>query len=264
MKLLWMPLGFLLCIALFVVRVIVRKLSLLKAQLAAYRRGDYATQLEIVEGFRVKGSEPSDYLFFHGSACLKLGRLDEAERALRRSLAMETVPSLMTVCRDELGRVLMEQQRWGEAETCFRKCISEAPKRGAGHRALAEVLLRRSGDRAEALEAARSGVAWDRGAKIGRGKLAREDYDTSLSESLAVFAWAAAENRAGTSEIESALTEAFALCAEATKPIMSELHFCAGQAYAALGNSTESGRHFQKAYEADPIGNYGRLAATIG
>jgi tetratricopeptide (TPR) repeat protein len=144
-----------------------RGLGIVKAQLAAYRRGDYEAQLKIVEGFRVNGSEPRDYLFFHGSACLNLGRLKEAERALRRSLEMQTNPALRNLCRDELGRVLMEQGRWDDAEACFRECIAESPRRGSCYRAIAELSLRRGAQQAAALDAARRAVADDRAAKAG-------------------------------------------------------------------------------------------------
>ncbi|HEY1220756.1 MAG TPA: hypothetical protein VGF03_17575 [Bryobacteraceae bacterium] len=245
---------------LFVGWRVVRKLRVLRAQLAAYRRGDYREQLKIVEGFRTKKSEPPHYLFFHGSACFQLGRLEEAERALRRSLSMETNAALRTLCRDELGLLLMEQGRWDEAAACFRTCMVEAPNRGGGHRAMAELLLRHGEQYAAALHEARAAVAADRSKKAGHGKLAKEDYAYNLSESLAFLAWALARNSADPDEVKSALNEAFALCGETAKPILARLHFCAGNACAVLGNTAESSRHFERATEVDPHGNYGRLA----
>jgi tetratricopeptide (TPR) repeat protein len=243
---------------------IVRKLRVLRAQLAAYRKGDYLGQLEIIEGFRTRESEPSDYLFFRGSALLELGRLEEAERALRRSLSMETNPALRIVARDELGLVLMEQGRWDEAAACFQACIAENPARGGGHRGMAEVLLRQGEQRAAALDAARLAVGADRAAKVARGWLGKEEHDDSLSESLAFLAWALARNSADRTEVESAQNEAFALCERNTKPILARLHFCAGHAYAILGDVSESARHFRSACELDPLGNYGRLARSAG
>jgi tetratricopeptide (TPR) repeat protein len=260
MKFLW-PLALLVlfCFVL-VARSVVRRQRILNAQIAAYCRGDYRRQLEIVEGFRLKNHEPADYLFFHASACLKLGRLAEAEQALQRSLSMEKTPLLRVIARDELGRVFMEQERWDDAETCFHECIAEAPKRGAGHRAIAELLLRRGGDAQAALTAARQAVDADRAAHQQRGNLAKLDHDTSLAESLAYFAWAAAMNRATAAEVEAALAEALSLCGQDTIPVLAELHYCAGHGYAGLGNMAESARHFQQAAQQDPDGNYGRLA----
>ncbi|HLH18111.1 MAG TPA: hypothetical protein VKX45_12880 [Bryobacteraceae bacterium] len=75
--------------------------------------------MEEIEGFRTGKSDPPRDLFFRGSACLKFGRLKEAEEALRRSLAIERIPELRTISRDRLGRVLMEQERWDKAEALF-------------------------------------------------------------------------------------------------------------------------------------------------
>jgi len=239
-----------------------RKLRIIQAQLAAYRKADYEAQLKIIEGLRGSGAEPHDYLFVRGAACYQLGRLDEAERALRRGLSLETNPSLRTVCRDELGRVLMAQQRWDEAEACFRECIAEAPQRSGGHRALAEMLLRRGGDSTATLEPAQSAVAADRGVTARRSALGKEDNAINLSESLAILAWALAANQADRHEIESTLDEAFRLCGVTTKPVLAELHYTAGRAQLALGNAGESRRQFACAAEIDPAGTYGRLSQS--
>jgi tetratricopeptide (TPR) repeat protein len=248
--------------ALLVVRRIFIRLRTLKAQLAAYRRGDYEGQLKAIEAFRVGKSEPGHYLGFRGSACYQLGRLQEAEQALRRSLAMETNAQLRTVCRDELGRVLMEQGRCDEAEDCFRQCIVEWPKRGGSHRSIAELLLRSGQEKEAALTAARQAEADDRAASVGVSKLGKEEHNVNLSESLAVLAWALAANGAGAEALEPVLKEAFELCPETTIPIRAELHYFAGHAYAALGNQSESQRHLHRALAVDPIGNYGRLGGA--
>jgi tetratricopeptide (TPR) repeat protein len=264
----WLPL--ILFVPIFVIVLVAMRLlagrgrsGVLQDQLAAYQRGDYQAQLKIIEGFRIGGSEPAHYLFFRGGACFQLGRLGEAEQVIRRSMSMETSPVLSVLCQDQLGHILMEQGRWDEASACFQECILESPKRGGGHRAIAEGLLRHSERNEAALGAARLGVAADR-AKTARGRLGKLDRAASLSESLAFLAWALAKNRANAAEVESALKEAFALCGETTKPVLAELHFCAGHAYADLGNKNESIRHFKCANEIDPIGNYGRLSELAG
>jgi tetratricopeptide (TPR) repeat protein len=250
------------CFLLWVVRQVVRKLGIIKAQLAAYRKGDYRTQLRVIEGLRVADSEPPDYLFFRGVACFELGRLGEAEQALRQSLLQETRPQFKVLCRDQLGRVLMEQERWDEATACFRECIAESPARGGGYRAIAEVLLRVGGQDEAALDAARKAVELDRAGGPPRGKDAREVYNSNLSESLAFLAWALARNQSDAAEFESALSEAFAISGGLAVPIQAEHHFCAGHAYAARGNSAQSVRHFERATQIDPDGNYGRLSRS--
>jgi len=262
-KLLLIPIALGGLFAWLVVRRVAIRLRALQAQLAAYRRGDYEGQLKAIEAFRVGKSEPGHYLFFRGSACLQLGRLPEAEQALRRSLAMETDAPLRTCCRDELGRALMEQGRWEDAEGCFRQCIAESPKRGSSHRSMAELSLRSGRDKEEALNAARRAEALDRAASLGVSKLGKEEHSVNLSESLAVLAWALAASGAGAEAVEPVLKEAFELCPETTKPVRAELHYFAGRAYADLGNESESRRHFHRALEVDPIGNYGRLAGSM-
>jgi tetratricopeptide (TPR) repeat protein len=261
-KLLLIPLALGGLFALLVVRRIAIRLRTLQAQLAAYRRGDYEGQLRAIEAFRVGKSEPGHYLFFRGSACYQLGRLQEAEQSLKRSLAMETNAQLRTVCRDELGRVLMEQGRWDDAEDCFRQCIAEWPKRGSAHRAMAELPLRSGREKEAALSAARLAEVLDRRASLGVSKLGKEEHSVNLSESLAVLAWALAASGAGAEAVAPVLKEAFELCPETTKPVRAELHYFAGRAYADLGNDSESRRHLHRALEVDPIGNYGRLAGS--
>lgn len=244
--------------AALVAKTFTTRLKILKAQIAAYSRGDYQAQANIVQGFRVKGSEPNDYLFLHGTACFELGRLEQAEREIRRSLEKETNAQLQITCRDQLGRVYMEQSRWEEASECFRQCIAQNPKRGGSHRSMAEWLLRRGEQPEAALQAARRAVDADRAEKTRRGWLGKEVHNSNLAESLAILAWALARNHGDPAEVDRAVKEAFAL-ADATKPILTELHYAAGQAYAALGNAGESSRHFQRGVEIDPVGNYGRL-----
>jgi tetratricopeptide (TPR) repeat protein len=260
-KLLWVPVVLFAAFCFRVGRRIARKLRVLQAQLAAYRRGDYEGQLAAVEGFRVKGSEPTEYLFFRGSACLQLGRLAEAEQMLRRCLPLETNSGLRTICRDELGRVLMAQERWEEAEECFQKCLAEAPRRGSGHRAVAELLLRRGERAGEALEAAQRAVDFDSAEKLRASQLAKDSRNANLAESLAILAWALATNRRDPADVNRTIEEAFAFCGT-DKPILAELHFFSGQACAESGDSAASSRHFQAAAETDPAGYYGRLSRS--
>jgi tetratricopeptide (TPR) repeat protein len=166
------------------------------------------------------------------------------------------------LCRDQLGRVFLEQERWDEATACFQEVIAESPKRGGGHRSMAELLLRLGGQDAVALDSARAAEALDRAEPVHPAPGGQEVHNSNLSESLAVLAWALARNRAESSLVESALSEAFAMSNGLAKAIVAELHFFAGHAYAAREDTDESLRHFQSATETDPDGNYGRLARS--
>ena len=104
MNLQWVSVILAVACAIFMAQALLRKgrvLRILQAQLEAYRRGDYKGMLKIIEGFRVKGSEPSYYLYFRGVAFFELGRLPEAESALRRSLSKETDAGQKLLCREQ-------------------------------------------------------------------------------------------------------------------------------------------------------------------
>jgi tetratricopeptide (TPR) repeat protein len=245
---------------LLVIRSIRRSQGVLHKQLAAYRRADYRAQLQEIEHFRVGNSEPAHYLFFRGVGCFELGQLKEAEESLRRSLAMEHRCGQRILCLDQLGRVLMEQDRYDEAEALFRDSISEGPHRGGGHRSMAELLLRRGECDSKALEEARAATAADRAAPVHPSDLGSETHKLNVGESLAVYAWALARNGGTRADVEETIMEALAIGPSAAKPVLSEIHYFAGQAYAALDDTVESSRHFRCATDIDPDGNYGRLS----
>ena len=207
--------------------------------------------------FFIRGLRQSRALqaaYRRGAACYQFGRLEEAELALRRSLSGEKRRKLRTAACNLLGKVLMEQGRWKEAADCFRESIGEAPHSSGGHRALAELLLRQGQQPDAALDAARRAVVNDRASK---------PVDSlSLSQSLALYAWALSRSAANRSDIDAALNEAFDRCGESSKPTRSALHYYAAYTHANLHNISESRRHFEIAAQIDPQRNYGRLAAS--
>ncbi len=245
----------------FVLRIITLR-RILRDQIAAYNRGDHNERLRIVERFRTGKFEQAHYLFFRGGAYYDLGRLNEAEVDLRQSLSISPNPKYRTICRDELGLVLLERARYDEALACFRECVAECPQRGGGHRGIAETLLRRGGEAAAALAAARMAVQVDRAARVEKAWLGREAHDLNLAESLGLFAWALARNSGETAEVEGSLKEAFKWCGEKCRPVLARVHYCAGQAYSSLGEATKSAFHFGRASGLDLLGNYGRLARS--
>ena len=239
-------------------RRVIRHNRILREQLEAYKRGDYETQMRIVEGFRRRGSEPSRYLFFRGTALFELGDLAGAEGCLRRSIADERVPMLKTLAEDQLGLVLIEQGRHDEAIANFENVIALAPDRAGGHRGMAIALLRQGRQTGDALRHARQAVEIDEAAR----KAPREDLDLNLAESLAALAWAVAVYAGDAERTESLLEDAFALCPERTRPIRAELHYHAARAYLALDRVDTCQVQLVRAIEADPKGNFGRLAAV--
>ena len=78
-----------------------------------------------------------------------------------------------------------------------------------------------------------------------------------------MLAWAVAASSGNVREVESLLEEAFLLCGDDTKPILAQLHYHAGRAYAALNMPEKSRDHLRQATEADPQGIFGRLSRAI-
>jgi len=195
-------------------------------------------------------------------ALYQLGRLAEAEQALRRSLPMQKKPPFRLICEDQLGRALMAQGRWEEAANCFQECVAEFPQDCSGRLSLAELWLRRGQQADAALKEAKRAELDERSRKQKPGKVAQEIHETRLARCLAVQAWAMAKTGEEARPVEAAIQESFELSGQKAKPLTAEMHYFAARAYGELGNAAESDRHFQIAVATDPVGNFGRLAAS--
>lgn len=228
----------------------------LDAVLAAYQAGDYETALERAEGLKRRGSETAEYCFFRGKSLYELGKLEEAEASLRQSLPLEKEQRRRALSQEALGSVLLEQKRYTDAVASFEGCIADWPDRGCSHRAIAETGLRQGIWIAEAFSRAQEAVEIDRAAHA----LSAEIHNVNLGMALATLAWAAAVHSGDAAEVDRLTAAAVQLSGEDTKSVMSQVHYHAGMAYAALGKTEESARHFERAAAADPRGNFGRLA----
>jgi len=241
-----------------------RTIAAVNAVMAAYREGDYETGLQKTEGLKDGFSKTAEYCFFRGTMLHHLGRLGEAEASLREGLPLEDKPSRRALVYNTLASVLMNQGRFPEAIAFFENAGRAWPDRGSSHRGIAEVWLRQGREFPEALDHARQAVEIDRAAS----GMKKEALDTRLGEDLATLAWAVAANstvaaNAQTiSEVESLLVEAFQLCGTKTKPVLAQIHFEAGKAYASLKMPGKSQEQFHKAQEMDPNGIHARLSSA--
>jgi tetratricopeptide (TPR) repeat protein len=169
----------------------------------------------------------------------------------------------MSLYKDQLGQVLLEQQRYDEAINCFESGIPYWPERGACHRGIAATLLRQEGRAAEGLIWARAAVAIDEAYKMvdpGVYDLYISDARAwDLGRSLATLAWAGAVHSGDIANVERLLARAFTLCPESVVPVRAQVHYYAGRAYSALGKTKEGASEFERAASVDPNGNYGRL-----
>jgi tetratricopeptide (TPR) repeat protein len=226
---------------------------------AAYCQGDYQKGLQLAEGLKRGRSKTAAYWFFRGKMLYQLGQLSESESCLRAGLALDSEPNLKALALEDLGRVQLEQQRYEEAIRNFEASSQDVPGRASGHRAIAETWLRQGIREADASSYALLAVENARSGPASKWQI----QEFHLAEALATLAWAVAVRSAETAEVERLLADTFTLCGEEDKPVLAHLHFLAGSAYSALATMDareRSAYHFQEAADADPDGNFGRLA----
>jgi tetratricopeptide (TPR) repeat protein len=235
-----------------------RTMAAMNAVMSAYRARDYARALQKTEGMRNGSSKTAEYCFYRGAMLHHLGQLTEAEASLRDALPLQPTDQLKALSYNTLAMILMDQERFTEAITFFESAGRAWPDRGSNQRGIAEVWLRQGRELSEAMDHARRAVEIDRAAT----GMKKEALDLRLAEDLAVLAWAVA-NSGGAEEVESLLIEAFTLCGTNTKPILAQLHYHAGKAYAALKDAQNSQAHFRQAAELDPQGTVGRFARAL-
>jgi tetratricopeptide (TPR) repeat protein len=236
-----------------------RTMAAMNAVMSAYRAGDYERALQKTEGMRDGSSKTAEYCFYRGAMLHHLGQLTEAETTLREALPLQPTDQLKALSYNTLAKILMDQERFTEAIAFFENAGRAWPDRGSNQRGIAEVWLRQGRELSEALDYARRGVEIDRAAT----GMKKEALDLRLAEDLAILAWAVAGNSGDAQEVESLLTEAFTLCGTNTKPILAQLHYHAGKAYAALKDAQNSQAHFRQAAEFDPQGIVGRFARAL-
>jgi tetratricopeptide (TPR) repeat protein len=226
--------------------------------MSAYRSGDYATALDKVEELKAGEMGTAPYYFFRGSILRQLGRLKEAEEALRQALFLEKYFQQQALASNTLAVVLCDQRRFKEAIEFYELASRAWPDRGASLRGIAEVLLYEGQDLARALEMSRRAVEIDRRAH----GLPKKILDERLGEDISVLAWAGASNGHNSDDTASLLTKAFHLCESSSIPVRAQQHYHAGRAFLLLSNTDEAREHLAKAAGIDPQGTYGRRALS--
>jgi tetratricopeptide (TPR) repeat protein len=215
--------------------------------LEAFRRGDYQAAL----GF---ATDP----FLQANTIMQTGKFAEAEQLLRQFAGTVQEPKLAALLQCVLGQVLMHQNKGAEAMECFQKSVQLWPERGSTHRDIAEVLLRRGDSSAEALRWARLAVEKE---NAGPG-LSEDSKNLNLAEDTATLAWAVAVHLHDVTEVDR-LDSSITLPAITPVSSNAQIHYHLGQAYAALGNSAASAKHFEYAAMVNANGIYGRAAAAM-
>lgn len=230
--------------------------GMIELWLDAYRRGAYEEALRVAESIK----RPA-YCFFRGSMLLQLGKLDEAERLLRESVSnKKETDKEIGANYAALAELLSQRRRYDEALKCCESSLRFYPNRSSTHREIVEVWLRRGDGPAEALRFARLAVEEGRSVKA----LTPEIHDLDLSGALATLAWATAVVDNAEEAVDGAVAEAI-LLSESTKviPVIAQVHYQAGCAYRALGNTGKGEHHFQEAARIDRKGIFGRAAREM-
>ena len=118
---------------------------------SAHARGELEKALEFYEqAIKVRPEFP-EAEFQKGNALGSLGRLDEAEAALKRAIALKKNWSLPY---SALGALLMKRDRDADATVVFRQALVNDPQDNVALRMLSELRLR-AGDAKEAVELAK-------------------------------------------------------------------------------------------------------------
>jgi tetratricopeptide (TPR) repeat protein len=218
------------------------------AMMKAYMKGDYETAF-------FRAVDP----FFKGYLLMELGQFGAAQPLIECAIQNANDPRSRALGNIVLGQVFTEDQQDDRALDCFRAAQALWPDRGTADRAIAELRLRRGGNSAEALLAARRGFEKE---KAGEG-LSVDSKNTSLCEHLGTLAWAVAVESQDAAEVDRLVAETAGLTGAnpANSTALMHLHF--GHAYAALGQAEKSARHFEEAIRVDPNGLSGRAAASM-
>jgi tetratricopeptide (TPR) repeat protein len=249
-----------------------RKRVAIAALMAPYRKGDFKAALQATEGLR---KDARAYCSFRGGILTQLGDLKEAEELLQKSIHLSEQRELALQARgirarkslarqlrltalskSKLGELYLERGRYGEAIRCFEASLRDWPRRGSGHRAIAEAWLRRGDDPTEALKWAKLAVEEDRASK----DLTQEVRDTNLGEDLGTLAWAVAVGSRDTAQVDRLVGEAESKVGTRLVSSCAQVQYFAGLAYAALGDTERSTQHFKMASCIDSQGRWGRAA----
>jgi tetratricopeptide (TPR) repeat protein len=226
-----------------------------------YRRGDYQAALEAAEAFRDDGEITHQYCFYRGASLAHLGRLEEAETWLRRTIALRTAGGekrRLSIGLSSLGHVLLQAGRYDEAETCFEESMRILPERSSGYRSMAELCLMRNGKPRQALDWARQAVQHEHTDK----KFSANLRNLNLGECLATLAWAIAAESGDRAEVSRLSDSALASVGSSNVQSTAQVRYHVGCAFAELGDLETSARHYEEAARIDPQGYWGRAARS--
>lgn len=154
---------------------------------------------------------------------------------------------------ENLGLVLLAQQRYTEAVQCFERSIQYDASNGGAYSSLAEVYLYQRINPQRALQLV------DRALEIKLRPHSTPVDTYQISEMYAIRAWAL-QQLGRVAEADEAIFCALHEGDPTFKPTLAGIHHRAGLVMLERGNRTTARQHFEWALEADSVGAHGQRA----
>jgi tetratricopeptide (TPR) repeat protein len=237
----------LLCVFLFV--KLVRDRAPFWAAYKPLKRGEYDVALRRLA--RIAWfSKRAPVFFLRGTVLMFAGRNEEAEAALRQSLAGEESSVHKSLALVNIGYTLLGERRYNEAKEALEEAIELRPNGAVAYSTLAEVYLSQGIEPQKALDLLNKGLEYKRTA------------DMQQTVDLHIFGYLFA-NRAWAlwllghpAEADEALDEARKYCAVDIKPGAAGVHYRLGRVLLAEKRTEEAAEEFRQACQMDPSGIY--------
>lgn len=236
-----------------IVRLVLQRAPFWAAQ-KPLSRGEYDLALRRL-GSVERLHKSATVLFLKGTVLMFAGRNEEAEAALRASLALERSSIRRSLAMVNLGYTLLGEGRYEEAKQVLEEAIKLRPTGAVAYSSLAEVYLRQGIEPRKALELLDKGIEYKR-------TLMQQDVD------LHIFGYLYA-NRAWALwflghpvEADGALDEARKYSSVDVKPGAAGVHYRIGRVLLAEKRSREAAEEFRQARQIDPNGRYAMLSET--
>jgi tetratricopeptide (TPR) repeat protein len=194
--------------------------------------------------------------YLRGYVLTDAGRYEEAEPLLRKAIDHAGGVKVDAVLAlEELGNILMDTERFEEAQQCFRRASGIYPNRSPWAMGMAEALLRQGICPQTALTHAETALS------SYRGGVERIASRSRLGAVLATKAWALA---ACGHEVDAreAIDAALKSPAWKTKGPLAQVHYKAGMSLLVLSDDRAAQQHFARGAELDLAGRWGRLCTS--
>ncbi len=194
--------------------------------------------------------------FLEGTTYTFSGNWLEAELALQESIEITGDNIVSFGAWENLGYVMLGQQRYKQAINSFERAITLKPDASGPYSGLAEAYLYQNINPHRALRLVNHALEL----KLDPSKTLADAY--RIGEMLAVKAWATAQI-GDHQEAETILQQALTEADPKMRPTLASIHLRAGKIYRLLNNQSAANKHFQHAYQIDPNGAYGQRAFQV-